>query len=159
MRTEHYEMDGDRVAPVRPQPMYKMRADKAAYDAQRPPCQALPWLLSTPGTLFCVKTGGVPVQIVQAQLFEMQKEGVYVNAMKAGSHAANPGTLVWWKSPWSRGPMFELEINLSMVEYKPVWTEPTWQSMMEALPNCNWLSWRRERVVMWYDKRTQDDEF
>ena len=159
MIDRNFEMDGDGVRPVRPQPMYKMRADKCRYDQSRPPCQVLPWLLSTPGVLFCVKSGDVPVQIVQSQLFEMLKEGVYVNALAAGPETAYPGTIIWWKSSWSRGPMFELQINQWQADYKPVFVEPTWQSKMQAFPDCQWLNWRRERTVIWYDNRIQDYEF
>lgn len=154
MRTEHYEMDGDRVSPIRPDPMYRLKADKATYDGPRPPCQLVPWLLSTPGTLFCVKGGpGMYPQVVQTQLFGMQQAGLYLWAKRSKIHPHLP---LWWKNDFTRGPMFELGMCEDMADYKPEYVTPMARASVDML-DCQWLNWRRNGTVLWAAPRGEYD--
>ena len=148
-----FDIEDGVVRPVRPLPLYKLRADRAVYDAQRPPCQALPFLLSTPGTCFCVEKDGIILQIIANQVVEMQKSGVYVWAKRS---QPRPEHLLWWKNEWTRGAMFELGFAEKATFYKPDFRQPMSQASVELM-NCPWLSWRRERSQIWVPKGDRDE--
>lgn len=141
-----YELDGDRPVPVRQEMLHKIINDRCAYTAQKPPCQALPYVLATAGAQICVEAGAgedAMVTVTSQQILAFLRDGYYVWMVDDLEPRVPPG---------STRLAFKACITASPVAYNPRHVKPIKDGpelLRQTKKGKSMLMWKRNRTRPW----------
>lgn len=130
--------------------LYRMRYDKLTYAVDKPPCQLLPFVLSTSGVGLLVRTeGGALVPTNVSSIKALMESGCYF--WVEHSVEAKPA-----HCPGVPKPGFELGAAMHIRFYQPP-QQCRRAYSVDSMPwDLPYVRWRRERVKIWVPN--QDSE-